>query len=478
MIQKANPDIKIACILGDNLKGQPGFEECVSANAYLGAKPIVEALKNTDADIIITGRCVDSALILAPLIHEYGWSMEDFDKLSQGSLAGHLLECGVQSTGGNLTDWKDYKDGWAFNGFPIAVCQKDGSFEITKPEMSTGSVTFDSVAEQMVYEIGDPENYLLPDVSCDWSNVKITKIDDNRISVNGAKGSIPPKDLKMSFTKEENFRLTAVTIMMGGEAIQKSQASVNATIKRVETIFQQEFEKKLIYPIGGGWSSTGDYNSRNNDECAMWLAVEHSNKKMLHVLANELASAGTGMAPGFTALVGGRPKPSPVFKLDNRSFVSRDQVDIKMVSSVDDYKTETKIDDTKTELCSEIPRQAIRKAPENIQCPLKGEDLQIKDLAFCRSGDKGNHCNIGVIARKPEYLPFLDSLLTPEFIAKRFNHVFEDKENIVVEKFYLDGIHALNFVLKDSLGGGGIASLRPDPQGKAYGQILAHTKIE
>ena len=146
-----------------------------SINAYFGAQPIVRALEK-DADIVITGRCVDSAVTLAACMYNFGWSAEDFDILSAGSLIGHLLECGTQITGGNFTDWKSIKGTFDQIGYPIAEIKKDGKAVITKAKETGGIVSFGTVAEQMLYEIGDPKNYLLPDVNCDFSHVEILSL--------------------------------------------------------------------------------------------------------------------------------------------------------------------------------------------------------------------------------------------------------------------------------------------------------------
>ena len=184
---EAGIDLSIGVVLGDDLSAQAddirasgqtemfsGVEfpdDIYSMNAYLGARPIAAAL-GAGADIVITGRCADSAVALGPLMHEFGWGDDDWDKLSQGSLAGHLIECGPQGTGGNFTDWQDVP-GWDNMGMPIVEVSEDGSFIMTKTPDTGGLVVPGSVGEQMLYEIGDPRAYLLPDVICDLSLIHI-----------------------------------------------------------------------------------------------------------------------------------------------------------------------------------------------------------------------------------------------------------------------------------------------------------------
>ena len=169
------------------IQGRSLPEKPISANAYLGAFPIAAALQ-AGADIVVTGRVVDSALTLGPLIHEFGWTAEEYDKLAQGSLAGHLIECGPQSTGGLVTDWDEVAS-WENVGFPIVRVAADGDFELTKPAGTDGRVSVKSATEQVLYEIGDPSAYLLPDVACDFREVQLREVARDVVAVVGARGA-------------------------------------------------------------------------------------------------------------------------------------------------------------------------------------------------------------------------------------------------------------------------------------------------
>ena len=206
-LRAQNIDLTVAVVEGDDLmpradalrasgvremfSGAQLPPQLASANAYLGAQAIAAAL-DAGADIVITGRVVDSAVTLGPLVHAFGWSWRDWDKLATGSLAGHVIECGTQCTGGLFTDWERVP-GWDDMGFPIAECAPAGdSFVITKPEHTGGLVEPASVAEQIVYEIGDPKAYLLPDVVCDFSGVQLVQDGTDRVRVRGARGRAAP----------------------------------------------------------------------------------------------------------------------------------------------------------------------------------------------------------------------------------------------------------------------------------------------
>ena len=223
-----------------------------SINAYLGARPIAQAL-DQGADIVITGRCVDSAIALGPLMHEFGWEDDDYDLLSAGTLAGHIIECGCQATGGAFTDWRDV-EGWDDPGFPIAECAADGTIVVTKPEGTGGLVSTGTVAEQMIYEIGDPGAYLMPDVCCDWTSVTLALEGPHRVRVSGARGRAPGPAYKVSATYQDGFRATTSLTLAGGDAAEKARRVATAILAKCRAMLEAQgiadFSESSVEIIG------------------------------------------------------------------------------------------------------------------------------------------------------------------------------------------------------------------------------------
>lgn len=450
-----------------------------SMNAYLGAYPLARCLDH-GADVVVTGRCVDSALILAPLIHEYGWKPMDYNQLATGSLAGHLVECGAQATGGIFTDWEQV-NGWENIGFPVVEFDGSGDqFVLTKPPNTGGLVTVAVAAEQMLYEIGDPASYQLPDVTCDFTNVHILPVPGKlgeAVRVSGAKGRAPGPLYKVSATYADGYRATAVCVVVGPRAADKAMKTANSILARTRGIFKQlnlpDYTDTNVKVIGtesiyGPHARPSAVESR---EVTLWFAVSHSNKKALEIFSREIAPAGTGMAPGLTGLVGGRPKVSPVLKLF--SFLCpKDKIPVTI--------TVGNTMETVPHVMPPEPDVTDSASPSVADNTIRGTcSYKLSKLANLRSGDKGDTANIGVIARHPAIFPYLKSQLTAEVVQKYFYHLIDPSVRDVpcVTRYELPGTHALNFVLQHSLGGGGVASLRFDPQGKAYGQMLADLEI-
>ena len=439
-------------------------ERIVSANAYLGALPIARALA-LGADVVVTGRVVDSAVTLGALVHEFGWKEDEYDRLAAGSLAGHLIECGCQATGGLFTDWKDVPD-WANMGYPVLECEPDGRFVITKPENTGGLVSVAAVAEQMLYEIGDPANYVLPDVVCDFSRVQMDVAGPNRVRVHGARGKPPTDTYKVSATYADGFRCVGTLTISGFEAAAKARRSGEAILERTRAIFGRlrlgDYSATDLSILGTEAAYGPHARPHDLREAVMRLAVSHPNRQALEIFAREIAPAGTSWSPGTTgSLASGRPSVSPQIK--QFAFLLP--------------KTEAAARVTLEGNTEEVPVPAGSLAPleagadaesSGPRQPADAITVPLIQLAYGRSGDKGDVSNIGVIARNREFLPWIRSQVTARAVRDYLQHLVKG----TVTRYAVPGIGALNFVLEGALGGGGMASLRSDPLGKGMAQIV------
>ncbi|MGI6853976.1 acyclic terpene utilization AtuA family protein [Mesorhizobium sp. 1B3] len=478
-------DLKVAVVRGDDLSasseryrgagavemfsGAPMPERLASINAYLGAFPIAAAL-GAGADIVITGRVVDSAIVLGPLIHEFGWKPSDYDLLSAGSLAGHVIECGTQATGGIFTDWRDVS-GWDDMGFPIAECAADGTFVLTKPSGTGGLVAPPTVAEQIVYEVGDPTRYLLPDVTADWSDVVLEQAGPDKVRVSGARGSAPTDSYKVSATFADGYRASVTMMIAGHEAVARAQATADAIIKRSERIMRAAgfdgFADTSVEILGSESNYGAHARTGATREIVLKIAVRHASRDALQIFAREIYPAATAMAQSITGFAGGRPEPQPVVRLFS-FLVPKTDVDASFEL---DGKTET--------IAPHLPNGSVETVAGGVSAELPPAPdaiavVPLVALAHGRSGDKGDIGNIGILARRPEFLPWIRRSATPEAVGRYFSHFVKGP----VERFEWPGLRGLNFLLHEGLGGGGIASLRHDPQGKALAQIFMDFPVE
>ncbi|EMM2648750.1 DUF1446 domain-containing protein [Acinetobacter baumannii] len=487
IIKEYGLDLKVAVVLGDDLlpkheqlksqniqemfSGEALPEQVASSNAYLGAVAIRDAL-DLGADIVITGRVVDSAVVLAPLLHEYQWPLDDYDKLAQGSLAGHVIECGAQCTGGNFTDWQ-LVQGFDNMGFPVVEVSEDGSFVVTKPQGTGGLVSTATVAEQIVYEIGNPQAYLLPNVIADFSHVHLEQVGEHRVRVTGAKGQAPTTQYKVSATYPDGYRVLVSFLIAGREAPRKAQVIADAILTKCERVLAMRsvppFSEKSV-EILGIESTYGDHaQTLNNREVVVKIAVKHMFKEACMFFASEIAQASTGMAPALAGIVGGRPKASPVIKLFS-FLIDKNQLNIEIDFEGKRYPVE---------IPQGVSTEQLPTLTAGENAVYQGDEIEVPliEIAHARSGDKGNHSNIGVIARKADYLPWIRAALTEQSVASYMQHVLDAEKGRVI-RYELPGLNALNFMLENALGGGGVASLRIDPQGKAFAQQLLDMPVK
>lgn len=323
--------IKVAVVDGDNIldrmdsliaqghtlsnmeTGEPIFgvkDQLLSANVYFGARPMVEALK-AGADVVVTGRVTDTGLCLAPLIHEFGWRFEDYDKMAAGTIAGHILECGAQSTGGNYTDWQSVPDMYRI-GFPIVEASADGSFVVTKHEGTGGLVSEMTVKEQLLYEIGDPAEYITPDCVADFTSIQLKQEGENRVRVYSIKGKPATPFYKVSASYAFGFKLTSTLVYCWPDPLLKARAASEILRKRARALELniEEFRFETV-----GFNATNEQPgeaAEDLQEVELRVSCFSADKAALDRFGKEIAPLVLTGPSGVTGFAGGRPKASEV----------------------------------------------------------------------------------------------------------------------------------------------------------------------
>ncbi len=485
--EAAGVTLNVAVVLGDDL--QPRAEEfralgiremdtgaelptkIASMNAYLGGFPIARALAE-GADVVIAGRCVDSAVTLGALIHAFGWGMDDHDALAAGTLCGHIIECGAQCNGGNFTDWR-LVPGYDDMGFPVAEVDSDGSFVLGKPRDTGGLITPATVAEQMLYEIGDPRAYIVPDVVCDFTHARYEQVGPDRVRVSGARGRPATDTYKVSTTWPDGHKLSAIFMLGGREAAAKGRHSAESIVKKVRRMLAEkgmaDFREVSIEVIGAEATYGPHSRATQTREVVVKIAARHDHKEALSLLGREIAPMATGGVVGMAGSFGaGRVAPSPVIRMFS-CLVPKSAVPV----TVDIGGRQIALQEgarsggfTAAQLPVEAPPAPSMFGPS---MPTSAtETVPLVALAYGRSGDKGDNANVGIFARKPEYHAILESEVTEAAVARYFAHRIHGP----VTRWRLPGINGFNFLLRQALGGGGMASLKADPLAKAFAQML------
>jgi hypothetical protein len=419
--------------------------DLVTANAYLGAAGIARSLED-GVDLVITGRVADPSLVVGACLHHFRWTEVHSDSLAGATVAGHLIECGTQVTGGISTDWLDVPDPGRI-GFPIVEIFEDGSCIVTKPPGTGGEVTAGTVKEQLLYEIGDPGLYISPDVTVSFLTLTVEDLGDDRVHVRGAQGTPAPQTLKVSATYRDGYWAAGLLTIIGRNSREKALRCSEIVLQHIKDA-GHELSEEVVECLEG------------QDRTLLRIAVAADTSAAVERFSRELMPLITAGPQGTTGYSDGRPRVHPLFRywpcLIDRDF-ARPRVEF----------TSTTGATSSTAAQSGLPRplQPARRLPTKRRTPTTAEEpVLLMDLARARSGDKGTGSNIGVIARRPENYEFLRDWLT----ADRVEEFFREMEFEEVIRYELPNLGALNFVLKGILS----SPLRIDAQGKALGQML------
>jgi hypothetical protein len=439
-----------------------------SANVYLGAEPVVKALEQ-GCQIIVTGRVTDTGITLAPMIHEFGWKWDDWNKIAAGVIAGHIIECGAQSSGGNITDWRDIK---TFHniGYPIIEMEPSGEFTVTKHPGTGGLVSEKTVKEQLVYEMGDPANYITPDGIARFDSIRLKPAGKDRVRVFGIKGEPLTDKFKVSMSYNDGWKAQGGILVSGPNTYAKAKTLADIYWKRLGLKYQQT--RTDLIGSGSIWPES--IRSGETTEIILQFGVRDQDYKKVEEFGKLIPALILSGPSGLAVTGGGRPRPSQVVAywpalMDRTKAVAKvltldtsgNEIESTITFKPNTYKP------LKLKLTS--PVQKKTKNPSG-----KLKSAKLRELYYARSGDKGDTCNIGVLARSPEIYSWLVKNLTNAKVKTFFKGIANGK----VVRYELDNLHGLNFLLEQSLGGGGTLSLMVDPQGKTLAQALLEMPVK
>lgn len=491
ILNSKNVNLKVAVVDGDNIvdnistyyPNMESFEnletkanfnavnsKVQSANVYLGIPPILKALEK-GADIIICGRVTDTSITIAPMVYEFGWELNDWDKIASGLIAGHIIECGAQSTGGNFTDWQLIEN-WDNFGYPIVEVFPDSSFVFTKHDNTGGLVSLDTVREQLVYEMGDPSFYISPDVVANFLSIQITSDGPNRVKVSGITGLPATDSFKVSMAYEDGYSANGSIIMSGDDALRKAEIFAEIFWTRINL----NFEKTNTEFIGYNSCQKEMTKSIEPNEVLLKLSVYDHDKSKLIEFSKGIAPLILSGPPGV-AVTGGRPRVQNVMSYWP-TLISKKLVAAR-VSFLDNRGEIDKVENIESVTGHEINHVQLKNDGEkkdSMESKTSDEQLikvKIREICLARSGDKGDVSNIGVLARSEGIYTFIKEKLTKKYIKDLFKDFCKGK----VIRYEMDNLLAINFLLEESLDGGGTKSLMIDAQGKTFASALLNQEI-
>ncbi len=430
--------------------------EVVTANAYLGCWGIVEALKG-GADIVITGRATDAAIVMGPPAYHFGWERTDWDRLAGACVAGHVIECGCQATGGNYSFFTEIP-GMDYAGFPIAELYPDGSSVITKHAGTGGLVTVGTVTSQLLYEIGS-ERYANPDVVSRFDTIQVEEQAPDRVRIFGTKGEPAPPTLKVAMNYQGGFR-NGFTFCLTGLDIEAKAALLERQLWRSFPGGKDFFEQARVQLI-----RTDKADPHTNEEATALLKItvkDRDERKVGRSFANMAVEMGLGSIPGFYG-ISGAPGPGSPYGVYWPALVPSELVPQEVVFLGDGR---TAVDNTAPGLPGAAVSPVVPPLPAVPDGPTKR--VPLGTIFGARSGDKGGNANVGLFARSAEAYAWLEQFLTVE----RMTALLPDAAGLEIRRYPLPNIWSLNFVIVGLLEEGVAASSRQDGQAKSLGEYV------
>ncbi len=453
------PELMAAGATFDNVDtGEPlGAREVLTANAYLGGWGIAAALED-GADIVITGRTTDAALTIGPAVWHHGWKQSDFDELAGALVAGHVIECGAQATGGNYSFFTDVP-GLEHPGFPIAEIALDGSSTITKHPGHGGLVSIGTVTAQLLYEIGSP-HYLNPDVAARFDSITLTQLGPDRVGISGVQGAPPPTTSKVCINLRGGYR-TTVELMLTGLDIEAKAELAERSLWACFPDGRDSFESTDVSLLP---AATGDPAS--NDAAVARLRVtvkDRDEAKVGRAFSSRVTELALANYPGlFLSVAAGMSSaygifwPSKIPSAALEQIVVRDGRRTIVPCVIPGATDEGVVRDGTAELYSvRVPAGPSQRLP-------------LGRIVGARSGDKGGNANVGLWVSTPPAYAWLREFLTVE----RLKTLMPEARDLPVERYELPNILSINFVVSRLLGEGVASSTRLDPQAKGLGEYL------
>ncbi len=470
---------RIACIDGDDLMGRLGeLQEAgeafvhldkgislkdgglvpITANAYLGGWGIAEALER-GADIVVSGRVADASLVIGPAAWWFGWKRNDWDKLAGAAVAGHIVECSAQATGGNYSFFEEVPS-FLKVGYPIAEISADGSSVITKHPGTGGLVSVDTVKAQLLYEVREP-TYLTPDVSARFDTIRISQQAPDRVLISGVLGSAPPETTKVCINCIGGYRNSATVVLTGLDIEKKARIFEEAFFDNIGGRGQYAIEEVQLV------RSNKD-DPETNDEAFAYLRISVMDKdqKKVDRFSAKIVELGLANIPGFTLTA--PPAKGTMAIVHWPALIPEHHITQKIMLDGEEF-TIGFMPSVAAAPLPEAQKVTIPPAPAG-----KTVNIPFGRIFATRSGDKGGNANLGVWGKTPAAYAFLKEFLT----IKKLKELLKDMSGYEIERYDFPNLYAVNFYIRGVLGEGVAASLRSDPQAKTLGEYLRAKNIE